>query len=428
MAKLSYIETEPKQTLDNSFNIPTDEGIGAILFDLSGYSNPFDGYPLIYHNFKENKVQCVKNMDDASILGILNDGFLNGMLYYHLSQFYDFIGEEQAIYIMLADCSEDWDALQSLQQQVGGRVFQIGIWTSQPIWNRKEDGTIGFTSLITDLQSQADVINGKIGKATHSMVPLSLILSANSNYIDGTPFSYKLLPDAIELECPKVSVLLLQNGIDTVKSMQALNPLQAPVGALGLVMACCVLCGAEESIASLDKGDLNKNEGFNYPEWGIGESGTPINSVNRIWANIISSRGYIIPIDYEGEEASYYLSSDQTLSNGDFSSLANNRVMHKCRRAISTALVPYINSDHIYNLASKTISTSSIAMLTSSITTIIDSVMRNKSGQKQIEERIITFLEDDDLLETNSIAFKLSLKPANYSGFITEEVSHDITL
>lgn len=425
MAQLSYINTGVKQKPDLTFNIPTDESVGAMLFDISGFTNPFENYPLLFHNFKDGKIQSIKNMSDAELLGIANDGFMNGVLYYHISKFYNFIGKNQILYIAIVDCSTDWDAIQSIQQQANGRIFQIGVWTSQPIWRDKDD-SLGFTSLITDLQVQADKINGKTGAATHTMVPLNIILCGNCNYVNGEIVNYKIIPNAIELNCPKVSVVIAQNGSPEIKSIQKNNPLQAPVGALGLIMACLALCGAEESIASLEKCDLNKNEEFNFPEFGIGETGTPMDSVHRIWANIISSRGYIIPVDYEAIEASYYFSSDQTLCEGDFSSIANNRVIHKCRRAACTALIPYINSSHIYIPGTHNISATSIAIMTDSINTILDSVMRNKKGLGQIDGRVVTFLENDNILKTDSISTKLEIKPVNYSSFISEEVSHDI--
>lgn len=426
MASLSYIETNAKEPSNRSFRIPTDESISALLFDISGFDDPFNGYSLLSHSFSDNKLQCIKNMDDAALLGIEDNEFLNGLVYYHISQFYDFIGEGQSLYIAISDCSKDWNVIESMQQQANGRIFQIGVWTSQPLWQLQEDETMGFTSLITDLQAQADVINGKIGMSTHTMVPLNIVLCGNSCYAGESPFSYKTLPNAIELNCPKVSVPLVQNGSPEVKKMQSKNPLNAPVSSLGVIMACLSLCGAEESIASISKCDLNKNEGFNYPEWGVGITGTPIDVVHRLWANIISSRGYIIPVSYEELEASYYLSSDQTLSEGDFRTIANNRVIHKCRRATCTALIPYINSNHIYDPNTHNISLTSIAIMTDSINTILDSVMRNKQGQRQIEGRVVTFLENEDMLENDSISIRLDIKPVNYSGYIYEDVSHDI--
>lgn len=426
MATLSYIDTTSKQPVNRSFRIPTDESIGAMLFDINGFTNPFDGYSLLYHSFKDNAVQCIKNMDDALLLGIEDNGFLNGLIYYHVSQFYDFIGEGQTLYIAIADCSKDWEIIEQMQRQTNGRIFQIGVWTSQPLWTVRRDGTMGFTPLITDLQAQADEINGKLGVSTHTMVPLNIILCGNSFYAGGKQFSYKSLPNAFELNCPKVSVPLIQNGTQEVKNMQSQNPNQAPVSALGVIMACLSLCGAEESIASVAKCDLNKNENFNNPEWGIGTTGTPIDDVHRIWGNIISSRGYIIPVNYEELEGACFLSSDQTLYEGDFGTIANNRVMHKCRRAVCTATIPYVNGNHIYNPGTHNISPTSIAMMTDSINTLLDSVMRNKQGQKQIEGRVVTFLENDKMLENDSISIKLDVKPVNYSGYISEGVSHDI--
>lgn len=426
MAQLSYIETNTKKEPISSLNIPTDESIGAFLFDISGFTAPFDSYPILYHNFKDGTIQCVKNMDEALLLGIQNDGFLGGLLYYHLSRYFDFMEGEQTVYVAIADCSESWDVIQYMQRQTSGKLFHIGVWTSQQIWRLCEDGSIGFSPLITNLQAQANEINGEVGKSTHTMTPLNIVLCGNSYYVDGHDIDYRQLPDAVQLNCPNISVLLAQNGSSQIKDMQKLMPSQAPVSALGIVMACLSLCGAEESIASVDKCDLNKREGFNNPEWGLGFSGTSIDSVHQIWSNIISSRGYIIPVSYEAIEASYFLSSDQTLSQGDFGSIANNRVMHKCRRAMCTALVPYINGNMMVATGNGSVSNTTMAIITQSVNTALDSTMLNKDGLSQINGRVLTFLDNNGILETDSVSMKLEVIPANYSSYISEEVSHDI--
>lgn len=427
MAYISYINTGVKKERDLTFNISTDESIGGMLFDISGFQDPFRDYPLMSHNFKNGKVQRIYNMDDAALVGITNDGFLNNLLYYHISQFYDYVGAEQELYIAIADCSDGWDILHGMQQEINGKMFQIGVWTSQPIWTRNEDGTLGFSDLIPSLQEQADEICGKVGARTYTTTPLNIVLFGNSNYIDGKNVDYKKIPNAFTLDCPKVSVVLAQNGSEEVHAMQQINPNQAPVSIMGMVMACLAVCGAEESIGSLQRCDLNKNEKFHYPELGFGKNYTKIEGVSRIWANIIAANGYIVPIDYEGLEASYYLSNDQTLSTGDYSSIANNRVMHKCRRAVCTAMLPYINSHHIYTPGTKNISITSISIMTDSINSILDSVMRNRLGQEQIGGRSVTFLENSNILQTDEVSLKLSINPVNYSGYISEEVSHSTT-
>lgn len=421
---ISYINTEVRQSTNQSFNIPTDESIGGILFDISCFENPFEQYPVLYNNFKNNTVHCIHSMDEAKAIGIDDNGFLNGVLYYHLSQFYQYIGTTKELYIALADCSEGFDVVQEMHMKTNGKMFQIGVWTARPIWKRNSDASIGFTEIITDLQRQADDICGVIGEMTYTTTPVSFVLSGNTNYIDGEEFSYKSIPNAMILGCPKVSVLLVQNGDDTVRAIQARNPMQATVGAIGVAMACLSICGAEESIASVKKCDLNKREGFRSPELGFSKDYTPINNINRIWKNVIASLGYIIPVSYEGIESSYFFSSDQTLSDGDYKSIANNRVMHKCRRAVCTALIPYINSHHVYDPVTKNISISSKSIIINSLVTIIDSVMHNTNGKEQINGRVVEILDDKDLLEENAISIKVSINPANYSDFIEEIIAH----
>lgn len=426
MAQLSYIDTGVQPISNPKFDIPTDESIGAFLFDISNFENPFNGFTQLYLNFKDGQIQRISNMDEALMLGIKNDGFLNNLVYYHLSQFFNYIEGDQVVYIAIADCSKDWDVLQYLQRQTNGRLSHIGIWTSQPIWNRKSDSSIGFTSLITDIQAQADEINGKVGVATHTMVPLHIILSGNSGYINEGDIDYKQLPNAIELNCPKVSVPLVQNGSEEVHKIQSNNPLNAPVGSLGLIMALLALCGAEESIASVETCDLNKNEAFNFPEWGVGSKYAPIDTIHRIWANIISGRGYIVPIDYEAIEASYYLSSDQTLCDGDFSSIANNRIMHKCRRVLCTALLPFVNGNLEYDPGTRSISTVTTSIISNDIAVLLSHIMKNKQGKQQIESHNIEFLNNSEVLEEDSLSIRLEITPVNYAGAISEDVSHDV--
>lgn len=426
MTNLSYIKTGVRKDPEFKIDISTDESIGAILFDTSGFNNPFESYPLLYHKFKDGTVQSVINMDDANLIGIKDDGFMNGILYYHLSQFYNIVGKNHLLYIAIADCTSDWDILWRIQQQVNGKIFQIGVWTSQPLFKLNQDNSLGFTSVITDIQNQADVINGKMNNLTTSMVPLNIVLCGNCKSVNDVPVNFRNLPDAKNLNCSKVSIILAQNGSKEVHDIQKNNPDNAPVSSIGFVMAFLAICGAEESIASLGKCDLNKNEGFNYPELGVGEDNTPLSKIHPILAQNLSSKGYITPVSYDGKEACYFYSSDQTLSYGDFGNIANNRVMHKCRRAACSALIPYINSHHIYSPGTNTISETSMSIIRDSINTAIDSVMKNNLGKEQIDGRSVFFDDKDNIIETDSISIKLKIKPANYDSFISEEVSHSM--
>ena len=38
------------------------------------------------------------------------------------------------LYVMFADCSSNWDAIEIMQRASGGTISQLGIWTEQPLW------------------------------------------------------------------------------------------------------------------------------------------------------------------------------------------------------------------------------------------------------------------------------------------------------
>lgn len=425
MQTISYIETDARKNASQSINIPTDESVGMMIFDIGGFANPFDGHQTIYNNFHDNTVQAIKNLDEAEVLGLTDRSFLNGLVAYHLSDFYDFIGGTQLLYVALCDCSKGWGMLPGLQRQTSGRVFHMGIWTHRSLWKSDDGETLAFTSLIRDLQLQADAINGKVGEPAHSMTPLSIVLFGNTRYVPDFFITHKKLPNAKILDCPKVTAVLAQNGSDTVHRMQENNPANAPVTAMGLVMGCLAVCGAEEPVSSVNSCDLNKNERFNSPELAVGINNTPSDSLTDVWKNTLSSKGYVFPVSYESIEAGYFLSSDQTLSEGDFGSLSSNRIIHKCRRAIDTALLPHVEGNVAYNPGTGRIDESAATILVNSVYTVLDSVMRNRRGLDQLDARNVTVLDNADILDNDSLRIHFEVKAVDKSEYLSEVVSHD---
>ena len=67
----------------------------------------------------------------------MNVNFLHGIPAYHIREFFRMSGNPGGsgkLYVMFADCSANWDALEIMQRAAGGMINQIGIWTEQPLW------------------------------------------------------------------------------------------------------------------------------------------------------------------------------------------------------------------------------------------------------------------------------------------------------
>lgn len=405
----------------NGFIIPIDEGVGGILFDLSGFETPFAQYPLLQMSFGDGSVQLIHNLIEASGLGLADNDFMNGVPYYHISQFYDFVGKDAPLYIAFVDCTENFDYVERMQTVTSGKMFQLGIWTAQQLWTIN-DNALKLTQLIPDVQSAAELVCGKIGESSLSPTPLSIILSPNTNHIEATKIKPRKLPSAYTFEAPKVSVLLCQNGSDEVHAMQEMNPDKAPVGSIGLMMAVLHIAGAEENVGAVMFYNLNKNDRFTNPELGFGVNYLPLAEVNNVIRSLIAACGYIIPTSYDGREDEYFFSSDSTVSEGDYLSIANNRVIHKCRRIVYSALLPYVNDDGLLNEKGNGISIVTESQITSDVMDMLTSGMVNKRGYAQINGKSFSILDDENIIKDDAIVFEFRVTPVNYNNSLKDTV------
>jgi len=440
MPGLGYATTERLNQESLAVKISIDESVCGMLFDICHRQDPFDDYPLTYNWFGGGQVQVINNIEEAEEVGISEGGFMGGVPYYHIKRFYDFIGADKPIYIMFSNCKSNeepnFDAIQTMQRESNGSIYQIGIWTEWPLWKVAENNNYIHTDLLAAIKIQTDELCGIIGEPTNSASPLSVILCANTACLENDISNnrivdYNKIPNLIELNQPKVSIILGQDGTDEVHSIQQSNHNYTPVGMLGIALACISIAPAEESIGRVERYNLNKNDDMNNPELGFGSVGadnyySPISDINNVRANIISLKGYIIPTRYKAKESELFFSNDQTLSEKDYLTLANNRVIHKCRRIIKSVMLPYIGANMSLDPATGKLSTTSIAVIITSITEALDKNMLNVDGQSQINGRTVIIDEDQNILDNDELKVDVSIIPAGSNAQITMEELYSI--
>ncbi len=423
-AGIGYITTSNFSNISEQISLSTDESICGLLFDLTFFQNPFDDYPLIKQFFGNEETHVIKNMTEAAMYGLTDNQFMNGVPYYHIKAFYDYIGSDASLYICFTNDGNEWSAIEKMQAEANGKIFQIGVWTAQCIWN-VSNGTLGFTDLCSNLESAAEELTGKVGTKTIGVSPLSLIVSPNTT-VSKSNVALQEIPSAINLNFPKLSVCLVQNGSDDVHNMQKQNPFNAPVGSIGLLIACLHLAYAEECIGYVKKFNLNKNDDFESAEIYFGGKYLSVDDIVYSVGNYIASQGYILPCTYSGKEAEVFFSGDPTLSDGDYNTIANNRIMHKCRRCVCSALMPYINAGHILDTINGGLSETAKTILTTAITEKLDSTMINAQGQSQINGRVINVSDSEQILDTDAISISLSIGLVNYNKVINEQDDYDV--
>lgn len=411
-------ETIRKQSKSASF----DESVTGMLFDYGYRQNLFEDFPLASSFFGNGETVLIYNLSDAESHGITKD-LMNGLPHYHIRKYYDYIGGDAKLYITFARCTNglepNFEIIEDIQQRLGGELFQLGVWTEQFVWKKSNepDGEYGFTNLLGNIQSHLDNLSGN-GKSECESFPYSVILFPNTSMAYGdNDNSYIIeqdkIPEAIDLGFSGISVVLGQNGDNAVHTIQKDNIAKCPVGMVGCVMAILNLASAEMSIGSVADFDLNKNEDFLVPELGFGDLNaddySPLTNINRVRQNILSLKGYIIPVSYKAKEAQYFLCNDQTLSTRDYSTISNNRVINKCKKIMRSVLLPKIKSSHFANTSTGEMSDVEKASITSEILSKIDDFMVNKKNQSQIYGRAVSVSSDSNFLDTDVISVSCTL-------------------
>lgn len=406
------------------FTLPTDESVCGLLFDLTYFKNPFDDYSLIQQYFANEETHLINNLEEAAMYGLDDNSFMNGVPYYHIKAFYDYVGDNAPLYVCFASNGKSWSAIEKMQASANGKLFQIGVWTAQCIWKVNAD-ELEFTDLCSNLENAVEELTGKVGDRTIGIAPLSAVISPNTN-ISSSNKTLHNIPSAIELNLPKVSVSLIQNGTEAVHNMQNSNPFSAPVGCIGLIMACLHLAYAEECIGYVGKFNLNKSDDFENAEVTIGDTYFSVDKISYLVGNELALKGYIIPCTYDGKEAEVFFSGDPTLSDGDYNTIANNRIIHKCRRCVHSALLPYINANHFLDVANGGLSDTAKSILETAIANTLDSLMVNSLAQSQINGRTIEVTDSSEILQTDAISISLSIGLVNYNKTINEENDYEV--
>ena len=372
--------------------------------------------PLTALYFADGQVQVIRNISEATAMGLMDERLMNGLVAYHIKTYYEFIGKDQNLHIVFANCKNndepDFSVIGDIQVSANGAIFQLGIWTEQDIL----DEELKPLQLINNIQYNVNELSNADNSMGNGSTPLSVMLFP---HID-EKVDYKKLPDIINLSAPKVSVFLGQNGSDEVHAIQEQNPKHTPVSLLGFVLGTLTLAGAENSIADVGQFNLNISDQLCFPELGFGRNYSPIYDIIEVRRNRLAMNGYIILNTYDAVEAGVFFCNEQTLSYGEYDTISKNRLMHKAKRIIKRALLPRVNAD-IFLDPSGNISVTEIVAISNDIYEFLDANMVTRMGQKQISGREVVIDPVQKVLENDTLTVKVEFTPVTSSEKIQVE-------
>ena len=436
---------------DTDGNIPYSgasgqEKVTGLLFDVSMQPDLFrEGYGKNNEGkLKLNDVLYITNFKSAiQDFGIIervetteedenNVNFFHSIPAYHIREFFRMSGNVDGngkLYVMFADCSASWDAIDVMQRVAGGLINQLGVWTEQPLW--KLNGAEEKYNL-----NIVKTLNDKAVAMADLHQPLSIVLCANpsntgSDTSDGKQIDLNKIPTAI-CEASRISVIFGQARCALVSMMQKRNVNNTPVGFLGAMMGAIARANVHESVAWVRTFNLF-DDNFQNIELGFGdinltadEDFTSLNmyeSLSPVLLDDLDEKGYIFPIKYSGRENGIYISKDQTCSVGDYRTIARNRTINKSRRAVRAALLPYVNSPLMVNPATGFLAPSKI----SSFKTLIVDILAKMQAAQEISGYAVNIDANQNVLVDDTLRISYVIVPVGVAVKIYVEEGLSLT-
>lgn len=436
---------------DTDGNIPYNgasgqEKVTGLLFDVSMQPDLFrEGYGKNNEGkLKLNDVLYITNFKSAiQDFGIIervetteedenNVNFMHGIPAYHIREFFRMSGNVDGngkLYVMFADCSASWDAIDVMQRVAGGLINQLGVWTEQPLW--KLNGAEEKYNL-----NIVKTLNDKAVAMADLHQPLSIVLCANpsntgSDTSDRKQIDLNKIPTAI-CEASRTSVIFGQARCARVSMMQKRNVNNTPVGFLGAMMGAIARANVHESVAWVRTFNLF-DDNFQNIELGFGdinltadEEFTSLNmyeSLSPVLLDDLDEKGYIFPIKYSGRENGIYISKDQTCSVGDYRTIARNRTINKSRRAVRAALLPYVNSPLMVNPATGFLAPSKI----SAFKTLIGDILAKMQAAQEISGYAVNIDANQNVLVDDTLRISYVIVPVGVAVKIYVEEGLSLT-
>lgn len=424
----------------------SNEKITGLLFDVSMQPDLFTGgygktnepnvklNDVLYITSRKSSVQDfgIKERVECDLDEEANENFLYGIPAYHIKEFFRMSGNIDGpgrLYVMFADCSTNWDALEVMQRVAGGMISQIGVWTEQPLWKLNGEADKYNLNLVKG-------INDKAVSLAELNQPLSIVLSAHAGNTGGdTEESKKIdlnkIPTAI-CEASRTSVIFGQAHNEMIHTMQMRNPQLTPVGFVGAVMGALAKANVQESIAWVRQFNLFDDD-FQEIELGFGDltldaegefvSTNLYESLSSVLLDELDDRGYIFPIKYSGRQNGVYISKDQTCSVGDYRTIARNRTINKSRRAVREALLPYVNSPLMVNPSTGYLATSKITAFKN----LVGDILSKMQSAQEISGYAVTIDANQNVLVDDTLRISYVIVPVGVAVKIYVEEGLSLT-
>jgi hypothetical protein len=345
-----------------------------------------------------DRIKQVFSIADAETLGITKGSATNGVLWYHINEYFR-IQPQGQLYIGIFDnAAIDYSVIEEVQNFADGKIRQIGVF----------DRTAFTTGTIGTLQTSCDTL-----EADHK--PLSVIYGSD---ISGTA-DLSTLPDLTTLNAKNVSVTIGQDGANEGAALAVTEAVS--ITDLGAVLGAVSLSKVNESIEWIEKFNLTDGNEFNVPAFGNGDL---VKSKASSFLVALKNKGYMFLKKHVGLAGSYEENGATSIAvTSDYAKIENNRTIDKATRSVRTFMLPNVASPVLVT-AEGTLTESTVAKFKNDAARGLEQMERDE----EISAFNVIIDPTQDILATSKLIITIQIVPVGVARQIEINIGFTVSV
>lgn len=344
------------------------------------------------------RIKTVFSLEDAEALGFAEGSATNGVLHYHIKEFFNMQPQGQ-LYVGLFDSSSiDYSKIKDVQIFASGEIRQIGVF----------DTTALATGTINSL-------NTAVNELEVDHMDCHVIYAGDISAIT----DLSTLPDMAALTNNDVSVIIGQDGEGAGAALATTTG--KSVTCLGAVLGTVSLSSVHENIGHVARFNVLKGTEFEVPAIA---NGAKVNTLATSLLSALQDKGYIFLRKHLGRSGTFFNDSPTCISaSSDFSNIESNRVIDKAKRNIRFFLLDLLHSALTVNSDGQ-LSEATIADFKNEAIRGLESMERDQ----EISAFSVTIDPSQNVLSTSKIILSVLIVPRGIARQIEVNIGYTLSI
>ena len=369
-----------------------EDHISGMVFWLTDANLP-SGYST------SDRVKALFSIDDAQAQGITEGSATNGVLWYHINEFFK-AAPQGVLYAGIyggVTATVAYTDIELVQNFADGKIRQMGVF----------DTTTFATGSVTALQVSCSAL-----ETAHK--PTQVIYGA-----DFSAATIGALPDLRTLNSKDVSVTIGEDGGATGAALAISEGYS--ITDLGSALGQVAFAKVNESTEWIEKFQVDDGAEFNVPAFATGNL---VNSQSDALLATLKTNGYMFIRKHVGLAGTYQENSATAITtSNDFATIENGRTMNKAVRGIRTFMLPNLSSPVFVN-ANGQLTEGTVAKFKNDTARALEQMDRDE--EISAFEVIINPLQD--VLSTSEVEITVKIIPVGVARQIKINIGFTVSI